>query len=845
MTKITKFENKNFVQLHNHTEYSPFDGMAALDGMVMKAREMGFPALAVTDHGSVGGLIKLIQKCRMTKDKKGKEIPHDPIKPILGCLLAGQEIVTLHGVKSVEDIQVGDMVLTHKGRFRKVLNIMTRKHAGQLYDINLSAAKRSLTLTDEHPILVRDVDGNVDWKKPGEIQAGRQSKKGGIKNWLSYVCLPKLKKSKKKIYINVEPYLPDTLGVRTQYIYKTAKKSKYETMDIEWKNVNKNIELTEDFAYFLGLYVAEGSAQDNGQVNLSFHIDEVEYMDFCVDFIKKEWGIDAKIHRRPDRNLAEVYFCCLPLAWLLNGICGKYAKNKRVPEAIFSASRNLKDKFIRGLIDGDGKDINKVSNVFNQETLRVSSRNLAWGFRQLLADIGHWVSVDYDYNEELDKHTYTVPYNPLRKYARSLEDDKYVYKPIKSIASYEDEVDVFNFEVEEDNSYVSDFILHNCEFYLSLDHEARDKATQPSGRKGNYHITVHAKNWEGYQNLCTLLDIGWRQGYYYDPRIDFDLLSKHSKGLIVSSGCPGSIINANLMHGRYKEAKKICTLMKDVFKEDFFIELMYHGLRIESQIIPEALKIASELSLPYYCSNDTHYIEKSQAGSHDVFLCMSMRKCIADPNRISFPYKEFYLKSAQEMGSIFGDIPKALWNTKEVADRVDMDDIAKHLFGGMRLPKYKIPENYNNAYDYMEVLAWDGLKDLGWHNSPDHVQALKKELADVKIALDNNGYDFATYFLIVRDYIIYAKSQNVVVGCGRGSGFASVLLRCLKIAYGPDPLKYGLWERFLGFDDKRFIKKDGSDFGIEDALKNIDKLDNIVDNIVESDEEIEEEISTD
>lgn len=454
MANRTKFENKHFVQLHNHTEYSPFDGMAALEGMVNKSREMGFPALAVTDHGSVGGLIKLMQKCRATKDKKGKEIPYDPIKPILGC-----------------------------------------------------------------------------------------------------------------------------------------------------------------------------------------------------------------------------------------------------------------------------------------------------------------------------------------------------------------------------------------EFYMSMDHSARDAKSQPAKRRGNFHLLVHAKNWQGYQNLCTLTDAAWRQGYYYDPRIDLELLEKHSEGLVVTSGCPGSLINANLINGRYDVAKRICTHMKDIFKEDFFMEVMYHGLTIESQIIPDIFKLSKELNIPTICTNDTHYLTKEQAGSHDIFLCMSMRKCVMDDSRLKFPYKEFYLKSAAEMGKIFGDTPEVLWNTKEIADRVDIDDISKNLFGGMRLPKYTIPSNFKTPLDYLDHLAWEGLKRLGWNTSPDHVHALKKELADVKVALDNNGYDFATYFLIVRDYIKFAKDNGIVVGCGRGSGFASVLLRCLDIAYGPDPLKYGLWERFLGFDDKQFIKE--SDFGLEDitedAMNNLDLLDNIED----------------
>ena len=363
-----------------------------------------------------------------------------------------------------------------------------------------------------------------------------------------------------------------------------------------------------------------------------------------------------------------------------------------------------------------------------------------------------------------------------------------------------------------------------CEFYISMDHGAKDKKSQPDGRKGNYHLLIHAKNFKGYQNLCSLIHKAWTDGYYYDPRIDLDLLVKHSEGLIVTSGCPGSVVNANLMYDRYDEARQLCAFMKELFGEDFFMEIMYHGLQIEKQIIPDQLKISKDLGIPAICTNDTHYIDQAHAASHDIFLCMSMRKCMADPKRLKFPYKEFYLKSAEDMGKIFGDTPECMWNTKELADRIDIDDIAKNLFGGMRLPNFPIPRENKSPQEYLEKLAWEGLADLGWDKSPDHVVALKKELRDVNVALKSNGYDFATYFLIERDVIKQAKKDGVIVGCGRGSGFASVLLRTLGIAYGPDPLKYGLWERFLGFDDRLFIKE--SDF--------FDKEDNSLDNLINS-----------
>ena len=171
-----KLSNKNFVHFHTHSEYSQFDGLAKVDDLAMQARKMGFPALALTDHGNIMGWIRWLKACRATKDKNGNDIPYAPIKPILGCLVKGQEIITSVGVKSVEDVQIGDMVLTHKGRFKKVKRVMTRVYNGDLYEIELSSTKRKLKITAEHPILIRDIKGERSWKKPLEIRYGRRKK---------------------------------------------------------------------------------------------------------------------------------------------------------------------------------------------------------------------------------------------------------------------------------------------------------------------------------------------------------------------------------------------------------------------------------------------------------------------------------------------------------------------------------------------------------------------------------------------------------------------------------------------------------------------------------------------
>lgn len=349
--------------------------------------------------------------------------------------------------------------------------------------------------------------------------------------------------------------------------------------------------------------------------------------------------------------------------------------------------------------------------------------------------------------------------------------------------------------------------LLGCEFYLAKDRFAKNKKDQPDGRKGNRHIILIAKNWKGFENLCTLSERSWTEGFYNDPRIDFSLLEKHHEGLICSSACLSSVVNSNLLNGRYAQAKKVAAYFKNIFGEDFYLEVMYHGLDAERYIIPDIFKLSDELGIKIVATNDCHYSHKEDGDSHELLMCMSTSRCVHDPKRLKFPYHEFYLKSAEEMSAIFSERMDCIYNTLEVSSKIDYKDISKN-FGGMRLPKFPLPEKFNDPHDYLEFIAWQGLKDLNLDNSKKHIDRLRLELDDVKIAKLNNNYDFATYFLIVRDYIQFANSKGILTGCGRGSGFGSLLLKTLGITYGVDPIEHDLlWERFLGFDTKKFVKE--------------------------------------
>jgi DNA polymerase-3 subunit alpha len=338
-----------------------------------------------------------------------------------------------------------------------------------------------------------------------------------------------------------------------------------------------------------------------------------------------------------------------------------------------------------------------------------------------------------------------------------------------------------------------------------------DVPGQQDGRKGNRHINIIAKNHKGFQNVSTLSHRASLDGYYYDPRLDFGLLAELSEGVICTSACLSNVINWNLSIDEYDKAKKAATLFKDIYGEDFYLEMMYHGLESEGRILSDIQKLAKELDIKIIATNDCHYVRKQDAEFHEVLMCMSSGRLIKDPKRLKFPYEEFYFKSKEEMAKIFGHIPSVLSNTVELAEKCDYSDIV--LGEQMLLPRFDLPDGYSDPYEYLSVLAWQGLKKIGFDNSTRHHERLKLELDDIKLIWDTKRYDFSTYFLIVEDIMRFAKENKIAAGI-RGSGFGSLLLKCLGITEGVDPLEQDLlWERFLGFDSKKFISED--DLGIK------------------------------
>ena len=305
--------------------------------------------------------------------------------------------------------------------------------------------------------------------------------------------------------------------------------------------------------------------------------------------------------------------------------------------------------------------------------------------------------------------------------------------------------------------------------------------------KNQYHLVLLAANNTGYRNLMKIVSEGYINGFYYKPRVDHDVLKKHSEGIIALSACLAGEVQHHLLNGNYEKAKEIALKYNNIFGQDnFFLELQDHGLREQKEVNRLLIRLSEETGIPLVATNDVHYLRKEDAVVHDVLLCVQTGKTVDDEDRMKFPTNEFYLKSYEEMEELFGFKKEALENTVWIAERcnVTLD------FDTLHLPEYKVPEGYTNI-EYLKKLCIEGLKRRYGNITPEIEERFNFEFNTIV----NMGY--VDYFLIVWDFIKYAKDNGIMVGPGRGSAAGSIVSYALGII-DIDPLEYDLlFERFL------------------------------------------------
>lgn len=328
-----------------------------------------------------------------------------------------------------------------------------------------------------------------------------------------------------------------------------------------------------------------------------------------------------------------------------------------------------------------------------------------------------------------------------------------------------------------------------CEVYVAPGSRF-EKGVEKSAKRYN-HLILLAENDIGHKNLMKIVSRGFTEGFYYKPRVDYELLQEYHEGIIASSACLAGIVPTKLREGDYEGAKAEALRLRDIFGENnFFLELQDHGLSEQKFANQGLMRISAETGITLIATNDCHYLYKEDAEAHDVLICIQTQKIVTDDDRMKYEGGQFYVKSPEEMKEIFHYIPEAIENTEKIAERCNVEI----EFGKYHLPEYPVPEGYT-ALSYLNKLCEDGFKVRYEGIVEDEENELRERLKYEIDTISNMG--FVDYFLIVWDYINFAKEHNIAVGPGRGSAAGSIVAYCLGIT-GVDPIKYNLlFERFL------------------------------------------------
>lgn len=355
-----------------------------------------------------------------------------------------------------------------------------------------------------------------------------------------------------------------------------------------------------------------------------------------------------------------------------------------------------------------------------------------------------------------------------------------------------------------------------CEVYVAPG--SRFDKEAGTGEDKYNHLVLLAENNTGYQNLMKVVSRGFTEGFYYKPRVDKELLREFHEGIIATSACLAGEVQRYLARGMYEEAKRVALYYQDIFgKDNFFLELQDHGIAEQHYVNPQLLRMSEETGIELICTNDVHYTYADDADAHDILLCIQTGKKVTDENRMRYTGGQYYLKSPEEMAELFKYAPQALANTEKIAKRCNVEI----EFGVTKLPRFAVPEGFT-SWTYLNYLCYEGLKKRYPQQAADisveeFVRLAKEESVEdrkdvvIKIAEDTNNifqrlaYElsviysmgYVDYFLIVWDYINFAKRHDIPVGPGRGSAAGSIVSYCLEIT-DLDPIKYSLiFERFL------------------------------------------------
>ena len=817
-----------FCHLHGHTKFSIGDSTTDPYQIAKKALENGMKAFAITDHGIASSWVQAAKAAKqVTEEARAKEIkrreelglPIDEeeinqigVKFIPGCCLPDQIIYTSEGPKEIKDIKVGDMVLTHKGRYRRVLRHWTRPFKGHLYGIE-QWNNNTVWLTEEHPIYVEhyyqgktrnESYSRKEWVRADSIHlTGKrinipEKRKGrlGYKRRMHeyYTMLPKhqvhpIKSIRIIDYINSSQY-----HVENGVIVKSIKKNHLNPVPNE-------IKITEQFMKLLGYFLAEGSfeSNDSGVTSLvfTFNYNETEYHNEVATAMKEIFNLPATFRQRKEKSICEVVFYSTVVASFFEALLGKGAKNKRIPQFVFNLPTNLQEALLIGIEHGDAKITS------NRAVIKLANKTLIYQIKLLYANLGFSSKIT-EVKSQLNGKTHTH-WSIQRTLNRNsgvytYEDHQYVYMPIKNVLRKYYEGLVYNFEVEEDNSYVGECILHNCEIYETEDRLIKSKNEMKEKGYGHYHLLLLPKNNEGLVNLNKIISDASLNGLFdRRNRTDLRVIKENGWGkhIIATSACLASRLSKTILSGDYEKAKQLALEYASVF-EEFYLELQDNGIKDQYIVNDALIQISQETGLPLVFTKDYHYLNADEQDAHDTWICIGRKLDKKEKDRLRYEGYPYHFATKEEMYESVkkGIIPQEAYeNTVKIAEKCNVDfDFKKNRF-----PKYKFIPKGHTADTYLRTITFHRLlqyaieqKEL---NTPIVLEEYMKRLDYELKVISDKGY--SDYFLILHDIFSYCKKSKIPYGPGRGSGAGSLVAFLCDIT-GVDPIRHGLlFERFL------------------------------------------------
>jgi hypothetical protein len=834
---------KEFVHLHLHSLFSSLDGVPSAEQYADACLKAGFPAMAATEHGHMASFPDMYFAFKKRN-----------LKYISGCFLPDQNILTDSGISKIQAIQAGSKAYTHLGRFCDIKNLQTRHYDGDIIRIKAWGVEDQIS-TPEHPYLVREVTREevargaweekitVDWKRACEIErkkywrtysTKRSKDKSSKRRYKHYLCVPRLPLNSEISYIDItdKAFLD---GVELTVNDGTIERATYPLTSYA-VNLPSNLQVTDDLLWIAGLWLAEGSISDSGLI-FSLGGDKEEFAERVRDYFE-QYGITTSSRRRDGDTEARPRFALdvtvfsRHFARIFECLFGKGFSNKSIPqEWLMRLSPSQAKSLLDGLFDGNAKIGLRQSN------LKLCNENLIWQARILMTklDVPQHSAITPIPNNNSDNIGYSIRRRESGHFYYDY-DDTFIYLPVYEVSTEHYSGNVYNLEVEDDNSYYTGVAVHNCEIYYN-DYEELRRKFDKAGKKPkslpksistritrNRHLTVLAKNAVGVSNLIKLTTLAWQDAYGGKPRIWFDKLCERKEGLIVLSGCVNGPlshelrldIESDIENGKPclrskadRTAVEYLKNFKEAFGEDFFIEVQMPCLPElhDVQVFRSLIEYADAYGVKPVITNDAHYLTRDDAYLQKIMMAVDQKTDIHDTNMFASQGDEQFFKSRAELWTTFKNggysegiddakFEEVCDNTLLVADRCEK--LAPDT--SPKIPDWSSVEVGVNANEALREIVDRELKRRGWDKDTkkwpcDGRMVTYAEQAEIEL---NRFIDkgFSSYFLITRDWIQWGRERGWPFG-PRGSAAGSLVCYLLGI-HNINSLAWELsFDRFL------------------------------------------------